>query len=122
MEDKARKLVMALETLALVTAAILILVDYKLKQDLMGLYQKLEAALNDAKKYFGEDYFAARDPGGVHTGDLVGNAPTVEEKPSDSQASQNGQPKPPARRRTPANRSGGNRDSAVSGPDNAVGP
>lgn len=119
--DKTRKLVLALEGIAIVTALILILVDYKLKNDLVELYQKMEAALADGRQIFGPDFAPGIDPSALHRRPVVRPAPTVETATADKPDTQNGQGKPAPRKRAPADSSGRNRDSTVPKPDKQVG-
>jgi hypothetical protein len=120
MEAKMRKLVMALEALAILTAAILILVDYRLKNELVDLYKKLEATIKHGKQVFGEN--AGPDPGANSLRDSshVDRNPLVEASAIPS----TGESPDAARtsKRQSANRNGRNRDKAVPGPDNQVGP
>lgn len=46
MDDKTRKLIIALEVIALITSAVLILIDYKLKRDLLDLLTRIEGSVN----------------------------------------------------------------------------
>lgn len=117
MESKAHRLVMILEAVAIVTAAILILVDYKLKNDLVELYKRMEATLEDGRKLFGKDYLADLDTSGLHAGPLVGDAPTVETSASPVTDNQNGT----AVKRPVAKRSRRVGNTEVSQPDKPVG-
>jgi hypothetical protein len=116
---KTQRLILALETLAILTAAVLILVDYKLKNDLVDLYRKMEATLKHGESLFGENAATPLDSMRVRPGSLVDNRATVETGPGDNVAAQNGQPK--TRRAQPANRDRRTRDKAVSDPDKQVG-
>lgn len=119
---KMQRLLLALEGLALITAALLILIDYKLKNDLVVLFGKLEGALEDGRKLFGPEFGSGVDIAGVRTGDMASVHAPVEKAAANGTAA-------PARRRgaakagsgTAANRSGGNRSAPVPGPDNTVG-
>jgi hypothetical protein len=112
MDRKAERLVLILEGIALVTALILILVDYKLKNDLTELYAKMEATLADGQKLFAKDAGTSGDSLRLRSGDLVGNGPTVEKATDTGLAGQNG--KPPTRSASPAKRSRRVGDKAVS--------
>jgi hypothetical protein len=119
--DTTRKLLLALETVAIVTALILILVDYKLKNDLVELYKKMEAALIDGRQIFGPDFAAGIDPGAIRGGDMVRATPPVEKRPADKPGNANGQAKPAARKRTPPVSQRRDRNSTVPKPDKQVG-
>lgn len=119
MERKMERLVLILEGVALITALILILVDYKLKGDLTELYAKMEAALERGQKLFAENSDTGNDPVRLRTGDMVGNVSPLETSASNGVAGQNGQPK--ARRTSAAKRSRGNGNTAVSQPDKPLG-
>lgn len=121
MEAKAQRLLLVLETLALLTAGILILIDYKLKQDLVTLTRNVESALEDARKLFPQDTGAGSDSSDLHTGNLVDNGPPMETGPDTGKSGQNGKTPAIPRTRTPAKRSGGNRNTPVPGLDNPVG-
>lgn len=119
MEEKARKLVVVLEGIALLTALILILVDYKLKNDLVALYQKMEATLENGKKLFGESYFADFDSSGLRTGSVVDHGSTMEATASASSTNTNGKNEASARPTPKRSRRAGG--SEVPRPDNTVG-
>jgi len=120
--EKLRRLLLALEGLAIATALVLVLVDYKLKNDLVDLFKKLEATIDEGKRYFGESFGAAVDIGAIRSGDLVGTATSMEKTANASPAAstrQNG--KRPAAKRTSADRGRGIGSAPVPGPDNTVG-
>jgi len=121
--DKTRKLILALEGVAIITALVLILVDYKLKNDLIDLYRKMERALADGQKILGSEFGSNIDIGGLRAGLLVDNAPTVEAANGTGPTGivgQNGQAKT-ARRATPK-RSGRVGNPPFSESDKPVGP
>ena len=119
MDRKMERLVLILEGVALITALILILVDYKLKNDLTDLYQKMEVALERGQKLFDEDTNTGSDSMRVRPGNLVGNVSPLETSARPSVAGQNG--KPPNGRATPAKRSRGNGNTAIPKPDKQMG-
>jgi len=102
--SKTQRLVLILEGLALVTALILILVDYKLKNDLVALYQKMEQTLEDGKQIFGENASNALDSMRLPSRAMVGDDASVETSDSPVMDNPNGQS--PANKRTPSNRRG----------------
>lgn len=123
MEDKTRKLIVILEGIAIVTALVLILVDYKLKNDLVDLYKKMERALADGQKLFGPEFASDIDIASLRTGDMVGNAATVETANGSGPPIGMGQSSPAeTARRTPAKRNRGNRNPPVPEPDKQMGP
>lgn len=119
MDRKMERLVLILEGIALVTALILILVDYKLKGDLTELYAKMEATLERGQKLFGENASTHLDSVRLRTGDLASDVSPVETSIDNGVAAQNG--KPPTRSASPAKRSGRTGNKAVSDPDKQVG-
>lgn len=119
--DTTRRLILALEGVAIVTALILILVDYKLKNDLVELYKKMEAALIDGRQIFGPDFAPGIDPSALRGGDMVRATPPMETGPADKQDHANGQGKPAARKRTSPVSQRRDRDSPVPKPDKQVG-
>jgi hypothetical protein len=121
MERKAERLVLILEGVALLTALILILVDYKLKNDLVELYGKMEAALERGQKLFGQDANTGSDSLRVRSGDLVGNVSPLETSANTGATSQNGQPTA-ANRRAPAKRSGRAGNKEIPHTDKQMGP
>src|SRR5882762_9159526 len=78
MEIKTRKLMIALELLAIVTAAVLILIDYKLKQDLLKLFERIESAIETANGLHNQDAGLSADTGGIPGGSVVGDYPIME--------------------------------------------
>lgn len=67
-----------LEGLALAVATILILVDYKLKNDLVEMYKKMEGCLADGKQFFSENGFAPIDTSGLRPGPMDGYDSSLE--------------------------------------------
>jgi hypothetical protein len=100
--ERTRKLVLILEGLAIGVAVVLILVDYKLKNDLVDLYKKMEGTLERGRQSFGETASTADSPSGVHTGSLVDNVARLET--SAYAGASNGDSPAKANSRTPADR------------------
>lgn len=119
MEQKVQRLVLALQGIALVTALVLILVDYKLKNDLVDLYKKMEDALARGQKLFGQNVDTGSDTGDVRSSHLVGAGSGLETPASPSVAEQNGQPETNGRASAKRSRRAG--DKAVSDADKQVG-
>jgi hypothetical protein len=119
MEDKTRKLVLALEGLALATALILILIDYKLKNDLVALYRRMEESLADGQKLFANS-IPDSDTGSIPGSNVVAASPAMETATHTSSPSPNG--KTSVRQRTPAKRDRRTGDTPIPRSDNTVGP
>lgn len=117
MEDKTRKLVLILEGIAIITATVLILVDYKLKNDLMDLYVKMERALKNGETI----YSAGIDPGLLRPGNMVRDAATVETRAANGTIHADSKPGPRGKRPSPE-RNRGNGNTTIPKPDNPVGP
>lgn len=77
-EDKTRRLLLIVEALAIGTAAILILVDYKLKQDLVALFRQIEAAMNYESRLYDANAANPDSYSAVFGNAVVGNNPIVE--------------------------------------------
>lgn len=121
MEDKTRKLIMAIELLALLTAALLILIDYKLKQDLIKLFERIEATIETGQRVYIPDAVFNSNTGSVPDSPVVGDNTTMETPANDKPPRTNGNGRKAAVRGTSANGSRGNRNPAVSEPDKPVG-
>jgi hypothetical protein len=117
---KTARLVLILEAIAITTALILILVDYKLKNDLVVLYKKMEAALENGRKLFGESFGAGIDTSGLQHGPMVDNSTWLETPIVRNPDNANGQAAA-ADYKPPANRNRGNRNPQVPKPDKPVG-
>jgi len=124
MDEKTKKLLVTLEVLALVVSLLLILIDYKLKGDLLSLFKRIERDL-----YGREDSSPPEPPkpagnAGVRSSDLLDNPAGVEETSSSPLASPNGREEPASSNgsRTATKRSPRARGPAI--PDNGkpVGP
>jgi hypothetical protein len=120
MDRKAERLVLILEGIALLTALILILVDYKLKNDLVELYGKMEVALERGQKLFGENANPGSNSLRVPDSPMVDNVSRLETSDSPSVAGSNGKPK--ARGTAATRRSGRAGDKAISRTDKPLGP
>lgn len=122
--DKTRRLILALEGIAILTALVLILVDYKLKNDLVDLYKKMEVALENGRKLMGPEFATDIDTSRLRAGPMVDNAPTLEtpDYPSPNfPVEPNGEGPGPTAKRSPAKRSGRNGNQAVPESDKPVG-
>jgi hypothetical protein len=115
--DTTRKLILALEGVAIVTALVLILVDYKLKNDLVDLYKKMEAALADGRQIFGPQFAPGIDTSSLRASPMVRPTSPVETGAGGEADNRNGKAGPASRRGTPANRKGRNRDITIPEPD-----
>lgn len=118
--DKTRKLVLILEGVAIVTALVLILVDYKLKNDLMDLYRKMEKALENGRKILGPEFGAGIDTGRLPTRAMARDAATVETRNPFGTAVEYDQPETATGNGAPK-RQGRNGYTEVPKPDKQVG-
>ena len=78
MEAKTRRLVITVEVLALTVSALLILIDYKLKKDLLILIRRIEEALIEATHAM--EPSRDLDPDSLRVGDLASHDARVEEE------------------------------------------
>lgn len=111
--DKTRRLILALEGVAIVTALVLILVDYKLKNDLVDLYKKMEAALADGRAIFGPEFAPGIDTSSLRASAMVRPDSPVETGAGNKASSRNGAAKPATRRGTSPVGQGRDRDNPV---------
>lgn len=109
-----------LEGLALAVATVLILVDYKLKNDLVELYKKMEGTLADGKQFFSENSPAPVDNAGLRDGPRAGDAARLEKATVASTGNGNGSTA--AIGNTPAKRNGRTRNTQIPESDKQVGP
>jgi len=120
MEERPRGLVIALVYVALVTSALLVLIDYKLKRDLLDMFRHIQEEIDRGQKLYRSPPDRDPDTDGVRTTDLVGNASPVEASNGDKPPSA---PRVPEGDRAKATQRGRRtRDQTVFGPDNQVGP
>ena len=119
MDDKTRKTLLTLELLALFVSALLILIDYKLKRDLLALFIKIERSLYGSSVMDKESPERASDAG-LRTGDLVGEPAGMEAPINPVAANGNSQPRRAARK--PANSNGGAGGQGIPQQDKQVGP
>jgi hypothetical protein len=122
MEDKTRKLIIALELVALVTAGILILIDYKLKQDLLKLFERIESAIETGNRLYSQDPDFSADTSRVPRGSMVGDNPPMETSASATAHRANGSGKPRASRGKATDSSRGTRDTPIQESSESVGP
>ena len=115
--DKTRRLILALEGIAIVTALVLILVDYKLKNDLVDLYKKMEKALADGQRILSADFGAGIDLGSVRSGNMVRTATPMETTTVSDLGDSNGKPPAATGKPNPANRARRDRNNPVPKPD-----
>jgi hypothetical protein len=116
---KANRLVLILEGVALLTALVLILVDYKLKNDLVTLYRKMETSIAEARQYLGENFGAGIDTSNLSGGSLVRDAASMETAANPNLGEANGKA-PRAPKTTSPKRSGGVRNPTIPQPDKPV--
>ena len=115
---KTARLVLILEAIAITTALILILVDYKLKNDLVTLYKKMEVALENGRKLLGESFGSGIDTSGLQRSSVVDDTTWLETPVVRKQSNADDQA---ANSNRPANRNGRNRNPQVPKPDKQVG-
>lgn len=120
MDSKSRNLIMALEFLLLATAGIVILIDFKLKRDLLLMFVEIKTEIESGQRNVAKASNNSSDTSGVHTGDLVGNASAME---AASVPHENGSaPKPrTGTARAVAKRSTGNGNTGIPQLDKPVG-
>jgi len=109
---KTRKLALALEFLALIISALLILVDYRLKRDLLDLFKRLEFTIERGQRLYYQDAAKPRDNSGVPASSMVGDNPIMEETTNPEPSSSNGQATAPIRSTT-AKRTARARDTDI---------
>lgn len=119
--DKTQRLVMALELLALIVAAVLILIDYKLKRDLVILFRNIEGTLATSTKLQGNHDNNPGDSDPVSDGSLVGDVSIVEETVDAAPNNGHGQVRDANGRYTSPVRDGRARDTQIPQPDKPVG-
>jgi hypothetical protein len=90
-----------LEAVAIVTALLLILVDYKLKNDLMDLYKKMERALADGRQILGSEFGSGIDTSSLRASPLVRDAAPVETGNDGYTYNANSKPEPSGRKTEP---------------------
>jgi hypothetical protein len=108
---------METETGARTRRLILVLIDYRLKQDLLKLFQRIETAIETANGIYPQNPSDNSHTGDVSRGSMVGNDPRMETPATDTAAHANGSGRKTANRRTPPNSSGGARNTPISQPD-----
>ncbi len=113
---RTRRLILALEMLALITSGLLVLIDYRLKQDLLKLFQRIEVAIETANRIYPQNPDVSSDTGDISGGSVVGDNPSVETSAPDITRAANGSGRKTANRRTSPNGSGGTRSAPVSQP------
>jgi len=122
MDDKNRKLFITLELVALAVSFLLVLIDYKLKRDLLDLFIKIERELYGRQDASKESPRSA-DSAGVRASRMVDHSTGVEAENSAPMAEQNGSAKPANQNGKAApKRSTGARNQAIPGNGKPVGP
>lgn len=120
-EDKTRRLLLIVEVLAIGTAAVLILIDYKLKQDLVALFRQIEAAMNYESRLYSANAGNPDSYSVVFDSSLVGDNPPVEKTaPDNADKPHAAEPKPTGERKS-AVRGSGARSKKVPDADKSVG-
>ena len=117
--SKTNRLVLILEGVALLTALVLILVDYKLKNDLVALYRKMETSIAEARQYLGENFGAGIDTGNLPGSSLVRDATPVETAAHTNPGEANGKAPRAPKTAAPVS-SRGKRSQTLSEPDKPV--
>jgi hypothetical protein len=124
MEDKTRKLLMTLEYLALVVSILLVLIDYKLKRDLLQLFIQIERDLYGKQPEPDSDGGNSTGPDNLRAGNLVANDTGMETPGVANAPGAAGEPGPGAGggNGTRPKRSAGTRNTPVQVTDKQVGP
>jgi hypothetical protein len=117
--EKTKKLLLILEGLALIVATILILVDYKLKNDLVDLYRKMEGTLERGKEFYSEVDNSLDHLGRVRPSTLVRDGTTLETATANHASNGNG--KTASSRATSAKRNGRIGNTPLPESDHGVG-
>jgi hypothetical protein len=119
--DKTKVYLLIIECLALGTAAVLILIDYKIKQDLVGLFKQVEAAIYHESRIHCADTDNYHGDSGLPDSALVGDNAIMEttDVPVTASASAPGR-KTASRNKTPDSRAG-TRSKKVPDTDKSVG-
>lgn len=119
--DKMRKLLLTLELIALIVSAILILIDYRLKKDVLQLFMKVERKIDQAIPLLSPAGDIASHPVDVLPGNLVANDAGMETANGHHPASAAGGTEPGPGASEPAKRARGTRNTGVPKPDKPVG-
>lgn len=121
MEQKTRNLFLALELLALTVAGLLILIDYKLKRDLLTLFARIEKAMEYAQESGRGANSGSADIDSVYPRNMVADASGVEAVRTDAANSANGTAATATGNRPSPKRSRGNGNRTIPQPDKSVG-
>lgn len=113
LEIKTRRLVLSLEILAILIGALLILIDYKLKHDLVKLFERIEASIERGRRVYGEDSTINPDPSGIPANPLVADNPRMEASASRPESATASAKRQATVKRATPHRSGGARDTSV---------
>lgn len=120
-EDKTRRLLLIVEALAIGTAALLILIDYKIKQDLVALFRQIEAAMTYESRIYSANAGNPDSYSAVFGGAMVGDHPTMEAEPTLVTDKPDVADKRPASRDKAADGGAGTRGKKIPDTDKSVG-
>lgn len=120
--DKTRNLLLALELIAVTVAGILILIDYKLKRDLLELFARIEAAIETGNRLYSQDTDNANGDSSVPGSFVVGDNPTVETPNVPEQSNGHGSQRAANGQYTTAKRNRGTGNTQIPDVDKPVGP
>lgn len=101
-------------------AGILILIDYKLKRDLVDLFARIEAAIETGNRLYDTDTAHTYSGADIRDSTVVGNNPTVETADVPKQSNPDGENGHKANGYVPTQRSRGTRNKTVPGTDKPV--
>jgi len=122
MENKTQKLILTLEYLALVVSCLLVLIDYKLKRDLLQMIMRIEREIYARQADTVADDSHSTTADNLSTGNLVADVAGMEATNGDHAPGAAGQPEPgPGPGHAPVKRAG-TRNKTVPQPDKQVGP
>jgi hypothetical protein len=113
-----RKYVLAIDLILLFTCALILIIDLKIKNDLIQEAIKLDGKINEQRRYTGDDNIHSVVSGNLSNGDVPMDPSLSSPNPTANGA---GTRKPRTRRAASANRGTGNANTGVSGQDNTVG-
>jgi hypothetical protein len=121
MEEKTRKLLLTLELLAIATAAILILIDYKLKQDLLKLFERIETAIGTEQHLFDANTSKPGNSSNIPGSPMVGDNTIMETSDIPDSANGHGASRQATSKRAAANGNGRTRNTTIPDPDKSMG-
>lgn len=118
---KSRTLFLTLELTALAVAGLLILIDYKLKRDLLALFIRIEEALANGQEAVAHDTDGSSDTSIVRASDMVAHPAGMEALRGNAANHANGSAAAAAGSTPNRKRSAGTRSAKVPEPDKPVG-